>query len=311
MLKQKHSKMKIVITGSLGHISKPLTEQLIEEGHQVTVISSNEAKAAEITALGATPAIGSLEDAGFLSATFVGADAVYCMVPPNNYFDHNLDLMAYFQLLGKNYATAIIASRVRRVVHLSSIGAHLQRGNGIIAGCYNVEAILRKLQDVTIITLRPTSFYYNLYAYMEPIRQSGVIRVNYGGKTKVPWVSPNDIAAVAVEELVSSTEGPKIRYNVSEDASGAETAAVLGAAIGKPDLKWELVSDEEVLQGLIGAGMNKEIAAGLVEMYASLENGPFVEDLNRNRPGAYGNVKLKDFAQEFAVVYAADGGSRH
>ena len=33
--------MKIVVTGSLGHISKPLTETLVKNGHEVTVISSN------------------------------------------------------------------------------------------------------------------------------------------------------------------------------------------------------------------------------------------------------------------------------
>ena len=33
--------MKIVVTGSLGHISKPLTEELIKKGHSVTIVSHN------------------------------------------------------------------------------------------------------------------------------------------------------------------------------------------------------------------------------------------------------------------------------
>jgi hypothetical protein len=37
----KHKKMKIILTGSLGNIWKPLTQQLVQKGHQVTVISSN------------------------------------------------------------------------------------------------------------------------------------------------------------------------------------------------------------------------------------------------------------------------------
>ena len=36
--------MKIIITGSLGHISKPLTIALVKKGDAVTVISSNVAK---------------------------------------------------------------------------------------------------------------------------------------------------------------------------------------------------------------------------------------------------------------------------
>ncbi|WP_236652727.1 hypothetical protein [Chitinophaga vietnamensis] len=31
--------MKIVLTGSLGNISKPLAEILVQEGHQVTLIN--------------------------------------------------------------------------------------------------------------------------------------------------------------------------------------------------------------------------------------------------------------------------------
>jgi NAD dependent epimerase/dehydratase family enzyme len=43
--------MKIVITGSLGNISKPLTEVLIQNRHSITVITSNVDKQKEIEAL--------------------------------------------------------------------------------------------------------------------------------------------------------------------------------------------------------------------------------------------------------------------
>ena len=33
--------MKITLTGSLGNVSKPLAKKLINNGHQVTIISSN------------------------------------------------------------------------------------------------------------------------------------------------------------------------------------------------------------------------------------------------------------------------------
>ena len=45
--------MKIIITGSLGHISKPLAKELVEKGHAVTVISSNPDKQTAIEAMGA------------------------------------------------------------------------------------------------------------------------------------------------------------------------------------------------------------------------------------------------------------------
>ena len=60
--------MKIIVTGSLGNIGKPLTQELVQKGHQVTVISSNADKKEAIEKLGATAAIGSLEDVDFIQS---------------------------------------------------------------------------------------------------------------------------------------------------------------------------------------------------------------------------------------------------
>ena len=75
--------MKITLTGSLGNISKPLTEILVKNCHEVTVISSDSKKTNDIEALGAKAAIGSVSDTAFLTEAFKGADAIYAMVPPN------------------------------------------------------------------------------------------------------------------------------------------------------------------------------------------------------------------------------------
>jgi uncharacterized protein YbjT (DUF2867 family) len=304
--------MKVIVTGSLGNISKPLTKELVVKGYTVTVISSKPEKQTDIEALGATAAIGSLEDVDFLLSTFTGADAVYCMVPPNNYFDLNLDLLAYYRRLGNNYATAIEQSGIKRVVNLSSIGAHLEQGSGILLGAHDVEKILNKLSsDVAITHLRPTSFYYNLFGYVETIKVVGfsrgeaspTIAANYGADDQIPWVSPIDIAAVIAEEISTPLVGRKVRYVASEELTGNETARILGAAIGKPDLKWIIISNAQMLGGLESAGMNPRIAAGLVEMYASLHSGLLAADYYQNKPIVMGKVKLADFAKEFAAAF--------
>lgn len=297
--------MKIVLTGSLGHISKPLTAELVQKGHAVTVISSNPEKQEDIEALGATPAIGSMDDAGFLTATFAGADAVYTMVPPADYFDHNLDLLAYYRNKGRNYAKAIAETGVKRVVNLSTIGGHLGagEGSGILLGAHDVEVILNELpSDVSITHIRPTSFFYNLYGYVETVKSQGLIVANYGADDEIPWVSPIDIAAAVAEEVVKADSGRNVRYVASDDRTGNDTAAVLGASIGKPDLKWIIASDAQVQSALEGIGMNPKIAAGLVEMYGSLHNGVLAEDYHRNKP-VMGKVKLEDFAKEFAAAF--------
>ena len=296
--------MKVTITGSLGHISKPLTIEMVRIGHEVTVISSNLGKQEEIESLGATAAIGSLEDAEFLTSTFRGADAVYTMVPPGNYFDPNLDLLAYYIRLGQHYAQAIKKSGVKRVVNLSTIGGNLSEGNGILVGAHNVELILNELpSDVSITHMRPNSFYYNLFGYVDMIKSHGIIAANYGGDKVIPWVSPNDIAAAIAEELLTPFTGRKARPVGSEDLTGNEVAKILGEAIGKPDLEWVVISDEETLNGLISIGMNPKIAAGLVEMYSALQSGLLAQDYYQNKPAEMGKVKMKDFAKDFATAF--------
>jgi uncharacterized protein YbjT (DUF2867 family) len=296
--------MKIIITGSLGHISKPLINELVEKGHNITVISSNPQKQKEIEDLGAKAAIGSLEDVVFLTTTFVGADAVYTMVPPANYFDPQLDLLAYYMRLGKNYAQAIETSGVKRVVNLSTIGGNLSEGNGILLGAHNVELMLNALPaEVSITHMRPNSFYYNLLGYIPMIKSQGFIAANYGGDDVIPWVSPIDIAAAIAGEITTPFSGRKARSVASEDLSGNDTAKILGTAIGKPDLKWLVVSDEEALNGLVSIGMNPEIAAGLVEMYAGLHTGLLAKDYYQNKPAVMGKVKMTDFAKDFAIAF--------
>lgn len=293
--------MKIVVTGSLGNISKPLAKELVQEGHAVTVISSNEERQKDIEALGATAAIGSLEDVDFLTNTFRGTDAVYVMTPPN-FFGVD-DPREYYRKMGSGYAQAIRQSGVKRVVHLSSMGAHLDKGTGIILGAHDVEHVLSALPDTSITYLRPGYFYYNLYNYVAMIKGPGFIRANYGGEDKIVLVSPADIAAVAAEELTTTGAVNKVRYIASDERTVNEITYLLGAAIGKPDLKWETCSSEQMQEDLEKNGVAPHIAAGLVEMYGCVHSGAFAEDYRLHQPITMGEVKLEDFIKEFAATF--------
>lgn len=293
--------MKLIVTGSLGHIGKPLTMELVEKGHAVTVISSNPEKQNEIAALGATAAIGTLEDVDFLTKTFTGADAVYVMTPPN-YFGE-ADPREYYRRLGICYAQAIKQSGIKRVVHLSSMGAHLDKGTGIILGAHDVEEVLGELPDTSITHLRPGYFYYNLYNYVAMIKGAGFIRANYGGDDKIVLVAPPDIATAAAEELTATGAVKKVRYIASDERTVNEIVHVLGAAIGRPELKWELCTNEQMQENMEKNGVPPHIAASLVELYGSVHSGAFAEDYELHKPIAMGKVKLEDFAKEFATTF--------
>jgi len=307
--------MKIIITGSLGNISNPLTRELVQKGHSVIVISSKADKQKDIEALGAKAAIGTIEDVHFLTATFTGADAVYCMIP---LLFTEPDLASYFRRVAQNYVQALQKTKVKRVVLLSGWAADLVSSE-------NAEGFFDELIGASITIMRPASFYTNFYSSMDLIKgkgfigkfltfrysglwsllrgRTGLLMGNYGGDDRVVFVSPKDIAEAVAEELTTSQiEKTKVRYVGSEEMTCNDAARIIGTAVGKPYLKWVRISDKQMLQGFKMAKVPLKLAESMVEMQAAMHSGATLRNFHQNNP-KMGNVKLTDFAKEFAAVY--------
>jgi len=291
--------MKITLTGSLGNISKPLAEILINAGHKVTIISSSADKVKAIEALGAQAAIGSVTDTEFLTKAFKGADVVYTMVPPSY---TTTDYRAYIADTGRGYIKAIQAAGVKKVVNLSSIGAHLANGTGPIKGLHDVEQLLNNLEDVSVKHMRPAYFYFNFYSNADMIKHANILGANYSDSAPLVMVHPTDIAIAIAEEIQSPFTGKSVRYVASDERTTGEAAKILGAAVGKPELPWVEFTDEQSLGGMIQAGLSEELAKNYVEMGTAIRSGVLWEDYLLNKP-VLSTRKLEDFAKEFALSF--------
>jgi uncharacterized protein YbjT (DUF2867 family) len=321
--------MKIILTGSLGNISRPLTQDLVQKGHTVTVISSNVDRRKEIETLGAIAAIGSINNIDFLTKIFTGADIVYLMEPtdPNRITDQTFDPYQSAIDLVTIYKKAVERTSVKKIIHLSSIGGHTDQGVGLLKFHFLAESILRSLPaDVSIKFMRPVGFYGNLQMNIDTIKtlskgfiggvmalqyygiggllsgKRGVIVANYGGDTVNLMVSPNDIAAVISEEIGKPFEGRSFRYIASDELTCTEVATILGKTIDKPFLKWGKISDKMLRNAMLKQGMNKMMVDGIVEMGAAGRTGKLYEDYYKHRP-VLGKTKLKDYAPVFAEAY--------
>jgi len=293
--------MNYVLLGALGNINRPLVGRLVAAGHQVTVVSSNPERSTAIVAAGAKPAIGTIENVDFLTASFTGADAVYTMVPPHYTAP---DWKEYIYRMGRNQAAAIRAAGVGKVVNLSSVGAHLPAGCGPVSGIHFVEQELNALSGVDIKHLRPAYFYTNFLSAIGMIKQGGFYGNNYGAGRKLFLASPVDIAEVAAEELLAlSFTGKSVRYIVSDELTSVELTSILGAAIGKPDLSYVEFSDEEALKGMQQAGFSNDIARNFVELGRATRTGEMFSDYVKH-PVTLSQTKFSNFASEFAAVYA-------
>lgn len=293
--------MKIIVTGSLGHISKPLVKKLTAAKHDVTVISSNAERKSEIEALGAIAAIGSVGDLAFVTNTFKGADAVYTMVPPT--FSAS-DWKQHIAATGKIYAQAIANTGVKNVVNLSSIGAHMADGCGPVSGLYHVEQALNALEGVNVKHLRPGFFYYNFLANTGMVKHMGIIGGNYGERAKLVIADTGDIADAAAEELLNlSFTGKSITYIVSDEKSTDDVAATIGKAIGKEDLKWVNFTDADTQAGMLQNGVPEDIAKNYTEMGAAMRSGEMAKEYRASKSVKVGKTKFEAFAEVFAAAY--------
>ncbi|HEY6900844.1 MAG TPA: NAD(P)H-binding protein [Puia sp.] len=293
--------MNYVLMGSLGNINTPLVEKLIKAGHTVTVISSNPERSAAISAAGAKPVIAHIEDRDSLATAFKGADAVYTMIPPK--WDA-ADWKGHIHQMGKNIAYAVTKAGVRKIVNLSSVGAHMPAGCGPVTGLHFAEEELNRLDGVDIRHLRPGYFYNNFFAAIGMIKHAGFYGNNYGADNPIVMAYPADIAVVAAEELLGlAFTGKSVRYIVSDVLTSREVTAILGAAIGKPDLSYVEFSDEDAYKGMLQAGLSDQVAGGYAEMGHAIRTGEmFALQRKDNTPRQ--KTKFTEFAKAFAAAYA-------
>lgn len=290
-----------VITGSIGHISKPIIEGLVKAGNTVLVITSNSERTADIEKLGAKALVGKVQDAAFITNAFKGADVVYTMIPP---IWQTSNWRASQNEVAKVYTDAIKANNIKHVVNLSSIGAHVGNGVGPVDGVHDLEQLLNAIPGLNVKHLRPSFFFYNFFAQIGLIKQAGIMGANYGDGEKVFLVHTRDIAAAALEELLNlAFTGSSVRYIISDERSGKEIAEVLGKSINK-NLNWAVFTDEQQKQGMLQAGLSETHAEGYTTMGKALREGIMQQDARKNKP-ALSSTKLEDFAVEFAAAFNA------
>jgi uncharacterized protein YbjT (DUF2867 family) len=292
----------IAVTGATGNTGKRITETLLAKGKKVKVIGRSEDKLSHFMSRGAIAATGSIDDAAFLTSAFKGADAVYAMIPPN----FTADSFRYYQnRIGNAIKEAIIKSEVRKVVTLSSIGAHLTEGAGVVQGLYDFEQTLNSIEGIDVMHLRAGFFFQNFFGMIPVIKMMGVL----GGfpidpQIKMPMVHTNDIGEVAVKYLLNPDFTGKSYVYVSgqRDLSMSECAPVFGNATGNKDLKYVQFPYEDARKGMLQMGASASMADAYIEFCKALNSGRVGEDYKRTEENTT-PTSIEDFSAEFAYVY--------
>lgn len=293
----------ITVLGATGHTGRSIAEQLTKQGAKVRVLGRSAAGLTPLAALGAEPMVGDAAETSFLQRAFGGAEAVYGLLPPNNAAP---DFRAHQDRVGSAITEALRSSGVRHLVFLSSLGAELAAGTGPIAGLHAQEERLRTLTGTNVLILRAAYFFENHFSTLGLIKHKGVNGGTIAPDVPIPMIASRDIAAVAAEALTRlDFKGLVIRELLGQrDLSMAEATRIIGAKIGKPDLRYLQIPAGEMEKALVQMGISPSAAAGFNEMAQALSAGK-VRSLEGRRPANTTPTAFETFADLLAAAYQA------
>lgn len=293
-----------VVAGASGNVGSIVATRLLDAGKKVRVVARNADRLKRWTDRGAEAAAGSLEDADFVTRAMAGATAAYVLVPPNMGVS---GFRAYQNRVAAALVRGVQSAKVGHVITLSSIGAHLARGNGPVAGLHDMERAFGELSSTNVLHLRPTYFMENHLGSIGAIKQMGMI----GGALKpdllMPMIATRDIGEVAAQHLLARDfKGHWVRELLGpRDISMNDVAKAFGAAIGKPDLKYTQFPYEDAKKAMMGMGIPEEMAGLYMEMNRGFNEGLVLATQPRS-PTTNTPTTIEEFARTvFAGAFKA------
>ncbi len=268
-----------VIMGATGKVGGAALEALKQRGTALRAVARDPARA---QGLGVETVRGDASETESLAAAFTGAEAAFVMlVPPYQ----AQDVVAQSRVMARSIAAAVRAAGVPHVVALSSVGAHLHEGNGIVQVLHDFEAALAGAAP-SLVFLRPGEFLENWAAMLPAARGAGVLP---SGKLALDKrheaVSALDVGRVAADLLLDPRPGTRI-VDLAGPApySALDAAAVLSRLLGKP-VTAVPSSREQSVAALVAAGLGADYAAKLAELDEAINAGrldfPPSDDLRR------------------------------
>ena len=261
-----------VITGATGNTGSVISEKLLEKDAKVRVIGRDAKKLERFTKNGAEPFVADVTDPAALVRAFSGATAVYAMIPPNISAP---DVPAYMNRVSDALTDALTKDGVAHAIVLSSFGADKPDRTGPVAGLHNLENKLGRIAALNALFLRPGYFMENLLPQVSVIQSFGMMAGPVRPDLPLPFIATRDIGMVAADSLLKlEFQGKQYRELLgARDVTYMEVARIIGAAIGKPDLKYQQMPQAQLKPALMQMGMSSSMGDELFELADALNSG--------------------------------------
>ena len=290
--------MMYVILGASGNTGAIIADFLLSKGQKVRVVGRDPGRLQRFVRKGAEAFAADLSDAAALTKAFSGARAAYLLLPPLNSREEQ-------ERQSDAIAAALKNSGLRYAVHLSSYGAHVPKSTGPVAGLHSSEQKLNGISDLNVLHLRPGYFMENNLAAIDMIHGIGMFGHALLPDLKLPLIATRDVGDYGAQRLLDlNFSGRQTRELLGErDLSMAEVTAVIARGIGKPDLRYEQFSYDQVQQALTKAGFSPKKAAVYIEMFQAINAGLLAAQEPRS-PQNSTPTSFEKFVQDvFAPAY--------
>lgn len=262
----------IVMMGATGQVGGAALEALKQQQGPTPVraIVRTPERARHLAGNGVEIVRGDADDTGALAAAFAGADAAFVLlVPPMQ----AVDVLGASRAAAQSIAEALRRACVPHVVALSSAGAELAEGNGIVRTLHDFEQALAGVAP-SIAFLRPGDFMENWAAMLPVARDAGVLP-----SAKMPLdaasetVSALDVGRAVAALLKERRPGRRI-VNLAgpQDYSPADAAAILSRLLDRPVMAVPS-SRAETIAALEAAGASADYAAKLADLSDAVNAG--------------------------------------
>jgi uncharacterized protein YbjT (DUF2867 family) len=289
-----------VILGASGNTGSIIADFLLSKGKKVRVVGRDAGRLQRFVSKGAEAFTADMSDAPALTKAFSEARAAYLLLPPiTSREDQERESDAI--------AKAVKNSGLRHAVHLSSYGAHVPEGTGPIAGLHSSEQKLNAISALNVLHLRAAYFMENNLAAIGMIHGMGIFGHALLPDLKTPMIATRDVGDYAAQRLLNlDFSGKQTRELLGErDLSMTEVTAVIARGIGKPDLRYQQFSYDQMQQALTQMGFPAKKAAVYIEMFKAINDGVIAAQ-ERRSPENSTPTSIETFLQDvFAPAYRA------
>jgi uncharacterized protein YbjT (DUF2867 family) len=291
-----------VVTGATGNTGHVVADNLLAKGKKVRAIGRSEERLRALAARGAEPFVCDLADTAALTKAFAGAQGVYAMIPPDM---SSQNYRAYQDQISDAIAAALAESKLKHVVALSSFGADKSEKTGPVVGLHYLEQKLSAIPGLNVFCVRAGYFMENTLAQIGIIKAMGVAAGPLRAELELPMIAARDIGAFAAERLARlDFSGAQTKELLGQrDISMAEVAGIIGRAIGRPQLSYVRVPNDQVVEAFIQMGASKSTAELMIEMTDALNVGHMAALEKRtpenSTPTSYETFVKEEFAPRF------------